>query len=63
MSKFQLENSISGGIDELRIDPQLIATSTHTAFEHVAYAQLLGDLPNVKRFAFLGKARVSSDDE
>ncbi len=31
-------------IDQLSVDPHLIAGPAHAAFEHVAHAQFLGDL-------------------
>ena len=53
------------GVDvvELRGDAHAIADLAHAAFEHVAHAEVGGDLPQVYRFALVHERRVARDDE
>ena len=51
------------GVDELGVDPHLIAAGLHRAFQHVAHAQVLADRLGVDRLAFVGKGGIARDDE
>ncbi|MET4092888.1 hypothetical protein ABID60_008643 [Bradyrhizobium sp. S3.5.5] len=50
-------------VDQLTGNSDSIAGLAHTAFEHVANAQLLTDLFDVDRPALVGQSRMSRDDE
>jgi hypothetical protein len=51
------------GIDQLGIDPHLIAGAPHAALQHVADAELLGDLLDLHGRSFVSEHRVPCDDE
>src|SRR5262245_19620376 len=51
-----------GGVDQLRGDPYSIARLAHAAFEDVARPQLAAEFPDVDRFTFAGKGRVTIDN-
>ena len=44
------------GIDQLHVDQNLIATSTHAAFHDIANPQITPVLFRIDSFAFVGKA-------
>ena len=48
-------------IDQLRGDPQPLASSPQAAFKHVADAEFLSYLPNVDGAALVDERRVSGD--
>src|SRR6516164_8918053 len=48
---------------QLRCDPDPIASLAHTAFQRIAHTEFASDLPHIYRAVFVGKARVSRDDE
>ena len=50
-----------GGIDELHIDPDGVARTADVASEHVADAQLPGDLPDVLGLVLERERRVPGD--
>jgi hypothetical protein len=52
-----------GGVDQLGVDPHLLARPPHAALQHVAHAQVLGDLPHLHRLALVGEDRVAGDHE
>ena len=43
---------ISGGVNELNVDPHLIACLLHAALEDMGDAELLRDLSQISRVAF-----------
>ena len=51
------------GVDELGVDPDLIAAGQHRAFQHIAHAQILADRLGVDRLALEGEGRIARDDE
>ena len=51
------------GVDELGVDPHLIAARLHRAFQHIAHAQILADRLGVDRLALVGEGSVARDDE
>jgi len=51
------------GVDELGIDPHLVAAGLHRAFQHIAHPQILADGFGVDRFALVGEGRVARDHE
>ena len=51
------------GIDKLNVDPQLVAGSLDTAFEHVSDPELLRDLLRRDGPVLVYKRRIASDDE
>jgi hypothetical protein len=51
------------GVIELRGDAYAIAASSDTAFEHVAHAELSGDLPHMDWLALIGERGVARDHE
>ena len=53
----------SFGIDELRIDPDMVASALHTAFERVADTEFTSDLPDIDRFSLVGERRIARDNE
>src|ERR1022692_5110861 len=48
-------------VDELAGNPDPITCLTHTAFEHVAHAEVAAYLLRVDRLALVGKGRVARD--
>jgi hypothetical protein len=40
-----------------------VAGLAHAAFEHIAHAELAPDLPQIRRFALVRKARITGDDK
>ena len=60
---FGPEVSAAVGVDELGVDPHLIAARLHRAFENIAHAQILADRLGVDRLALEGQGRVARDDE
>jgi len=48
---------------ELRCDPHAIAASAHAALNHIADAELLGDLFHVDGFALVDEGRIAGDHE
>ena len=60
---FGPEVSAAAGVDELGVDPHLIAARLHRALQHIAYAQVLADRLGVDRLALVGRSRVVRDDE
>ena len=56
---------VAAGCDvvELRGDPHPVAFLADAAFDHVADAELLGDLLQVDRLALVDERRVAGDDE
>ena len=53
---------IGAGVDELRVDPQMIARPLHAAFEEMRDAELLPDLPRVAGFTSLVRAGGGAAD-
>src|SRR6516225_4766222 len=51
------------GVDQLRGDAHATACLAHGAFEHIAHAEFAPDLLHIDGAAFVGEARVASDDE
>lgn len=43
------------GVDQLDVDLNLLAQPPHAAFQHIANAKLAADLPDIDRFALVGK--------
>ena len=57
-------NVFSGsGIHQLRRDPQSVTQFLHAALQHMAHAQLLADLPDINRLAFVTEAGVAGDHQ
>src|SRR5690242_18129332 len=50
-------------VDQLRDNTHLRSGLLHTAFQHIAYAELLPKLLHVHRFALVGESRVTGDNE
>ena len=50
-------------VDELGVDPDVLAVPPHAALQHVANPQILGDLLHLGRLVLVGPARVAGDDE
>ena len=50
-------------VDQLPGDPHPIAGFAHTAFEHVAHAELLRHLLHVDQLALVGEGGVAGDDK
>jgi hypothetical protein len=50
-------------LDELRGDPNAVASLAHAAFENVANPQLASDLAYIDVSALVGEARVACDHE
>ena len=57
------EMGAAPGVDELGVDPHLIAARLNRAFQHIAHAQILADRLGVDRLALVGKGGVARDDE
>ena len=55
------EVGIGAGIDELRVDAQMIAGALHAAFEEMRHAEFLSDLPQVTRFGLVLAGRGAAD--
>ena len=55
--------SAAVGVDELGVDPHLIAARLNRAFQHIAHAQILADRLGVDRLALVGEGRIARDDE
>jgi hypothetical protein len=51
------------GIDQLHVYLNLVTGPPHSAFEHIANAELTADLLCVDRFALIGESRVAGDRE
>jgi hypothetical protein len=51
------------GVDELGIDPHLIAGGLHRAFQQIAHAQLSAEDFGVDRFSLVGEGRAVRDHE
>src|SRR4029453_4416456 len=51
-----------GGIDQLRVDPDLTAFPLERAFQNVTYAKILADPTHVNRLALVDLGRVAGDD-
>ena len=51
------------GVDELGVDPHLVAARLNRAFQHIAHAQILADRLGVDRLALVGEGRIARDDE
>ena len=51
------------GVDELGVDPHLIAGRLHRALQHIAHAQLPADGLGVDRLALVGKGGTVRDHE
>src|SRR5262245_34147772 len=49
--------------NELGADPHFRADAAHTAFEHIAHAELAANLADVERFATEGERGLSRYDE
>ena len=45
------------GIDQLCIDPHLLADAPHAAFQHMGDIEFAADIGNLEIFAFVGKGR------
>ena len=50
-------------VDQLSGDAHAITGFTDRALEHIAGAELAADLPDIKRLALVGKARIAGEDE
>jgi hypothetical protein len=51
------------GIDQLGVDPDLVARPPDTPFQHVAHVQLAADLLCFYRSALIGEGSTPGDDE
>ena len=51
------------GVDELGVDPHLIAAALYAALQHIAHAQILADRLDVHRLALVGEGGVARDHE
>lgn len=50
-------------IDQLRVHPDAVTAALHTAFHHIAHAELTADHPCVHRFVLEGESGIACDDE
>ena len=50
---------VTGRLDQLRGNAHPITGLAHTAFQHIAYAQLLADLAHIGGLAFVGEAGIA----
>jgi hypothetical protein len=48
----------AGGVDQLHIDPDLLAETTDATFEQAVHAEVAADLLHIDRFVLAGKAVV-----
>ena len=51
------------GVDQLRVDADLVARAAHAPFEHIADRKLAADLFGVDRFVSVGESSVARDHD
>jgi hypothetical protein len=51
------------GVDQLGVDPDLVARPPDAPFEHIAHTQFTADLPSVDRLVAIRKGGIARDHE